>query len=74
MCAIFAKYRPTSVLHLAAKSHVDRSAAFVDTNVVGTYQVLEAARDYYGRAVELRNQFRFIHVSTDEVYAVLPAA
>ena len=76
MDAIFTRYRPTAVLHLAAESHVDRSitgaAAFIDTNVVGTYQLLEAARDYYtGLLPSQRERFRFIHVSTDEVYGTL---
>ena len=74
--AIFARYQPTAVLHLAAESHVDRSitgaAAFIDTNVVGTYQLLEAARDYHvGLPRAERERFRFIHVSTDEVYGSL---
>ena len=76
MDAIFAKYRPTAVLHLAAESHVDRSitsaAAFIETNVVGTYQLLEAARRYHSRlSPDLRDRFRFVHVSTDEVYGSL---
>ncbi|WP_040427013.1 dTDP-glucose 4,6-dehydratase [Afipia birgiae] len=74
--AIFSKYSPMAVVHLAAESHVDRSitgaAAFINTNVVGTYQLLEAARHYYGRlAPDRRTQFRFVHVSTDEVYGSL---
>ena len=76
MDAIFTKYRPTAVLHLAAESHVDRSitgaGAFIDTNVVGTYQLLEAARRYYSHlSPDLRDRFRFVHVSTDEVYGSL---
>src|SRR5467141_295145 len=76
--AILAKYQPDAVLHLAAESHVDRSindtAACIDTNVVGTYQLLEAARQYHGRlAREQRGRFRFVHVSTDEVYGTLGA-
>jgi dTDP-glucose 4,6-dehydratase len=75
---IFAKYKPTAVLHLAAESHVDRSItgarAFISTNVVGTYQLLEAARLYYARLTpDLRARFRFVHVSTDEVYGSLGA-
>lgn len=71
--AIFSRYRPTAVVHLAAESHVDRSitgaAAFINTNVVGTYHLLEAARHYYSRLTpDRRAQFRFVHVSTDEVY------
>jgi dTDP-glucose 4,6-dehydratase len=75
---IFTKYMPTSVLHLAAESHVDRSITgageFINTNVVGTYQLLEAARFYYARLMpRVREQFRFVHVSTDEVYGSLGA-
>lgn len=74
--AIFSKYNPTAVVHLAAESHVDRSitgaAAFIDTNIVGTYQLLEAAREYCTRLTpDRRSQFRFVHVSTDEVYGSL---
>lgn len=76
MDAIFARYRPTAVFHLAAESHVDRSIAgaaeFINTNVVGTYQLLEAAQAYHislSRAERAR--FRFVHVSTDEVYGSL---
>ena len=76
MDAIFARYRPTAVLHLAAESHVDRSitgaAEFIGTNVVGTYQLLEAARNYHvGLPRAERSCFRFVHVSTDEVYGSL---
>jgi dTDP-glucose 4,6-dehydratase len=74
--AVFARHRPTAVLHLAAESHVDRSitgtAPFIETNLLGTYQMLEAARHYFrGQPPDLREQFRFIHVSTDEVYGSL---
>jgi dTDP-glucose 4,6-dehydratase len=74
--AIFARYRPAGVIHLAAESHVDRSitgpAAFIDTNFVGTYQLLEAARRYFNQLTpDDRRRFRFIHVSTDEVYGSL---
>ncbi|MGE0064043.1 MAG: dTDP-glucose 4,6-dehydratase [Xanthobacteraceae bacterium] len=74
--AIFAKYKPTAVLHAAAESHVDRSidgpAAFVETNLIGTYQMLEAARSYAANlAPGEREAFRFVHVSTDEVYGSL---
>lgn len=72
---IFAAHRPEVVMHLAAESHVDRSidgpAAFVDTNITGTYTMLEAARSYWegqGRP----EGFRFHHISTDEVYGSLP--
>jgi dTDP-glucose 4,6-dehydratase len=64
------------VIHLAAESHVDRSidgpAAFIETNIVGTYSLLEATRKYWkGLSVERRDTFRFHHVSTDEVYGDL---
>lgn len=68
--------RPDAILHLAAESHVDRSitgsAAFVTTNVVGTHSLLEAARSYWMRLDRVkRSAFRFLHVSTDEVYGSL---
>ncbi|RMD79963.1 MAG: dTDP-glucose 4,6-dehydratase [Gammaproteobacteria bacterium] len=73
---VFREHRPEAVMHLAAESHVDRSidgpAAFVQTNVVGTYTLLEAARAYWGALEgEARRRFRFHHVSTDEVYGDL---
>lgn len=73
---IFDTHRPAAVLHLAAESHVDRSidgpAAFIETNIVGTYTLLEAARAYWlGLDAEAKQQFRFLHVSTDEVYGTL---
>ena len=73
---LFSQYRPDAVFHLAAESHVDRSidgpAAFIETNVVGSYLLLEAARYYWGGLSEAaRNDFRYIHVSTDEVYGSL---
>jgi len=76
--AVFQAHRPTAVLHLAAETHVDRSitgaSAFIETNVLGSYQLLEAARDYYeDLASDLRDQFRFVHVSTDEVFGSLGA-
>lgn len=73
---LFAEHRPRAVLHFAAESHVDRSihgpADFVQTNVVGTFTLLEAARQYWTglNAVE-RQAFRFLHVSTDEVFGSL---
>jgi dTDP-glucose 4,6-dehydratase len=78
MDAVLAKYQPTAVLHLAAESHVDRSisgaAPFIDTNISGTYHLLEAARHYWaGLASAPRAAFRFVHVSTDEVYGSLGA-
>ncbi|HUH40945.1 MAG TPA: dTDP-glucose 4,6-dehydratase [Castellaniella sp.] len=73
---IFAQHRPDAVLHLAAESHVDRSidgpAAFIQTNMVGTYTLLEAARRYWLTLdVAARTDFRFHHISTDEVYGDL---
>jgi dTDP-glucose 4,6-dehydratase len=73
---VFARHRPAGVVHLAAESHVDRSidgpGAFVQTNVVGTYTLLEAARAHRdGLAEPDRAAFRFLHVSTDEVYGTL---
>src|SRR5450755_2466054 len=73
--AIFAKYRPDAVVHLAAESHVDRSISgsdvFVKTNVLGTFTLLEAARKYLASARKGSDDFRFVHVSTDEVYGSL---
>jgi dTDP-glucose 4,6-dehydratase len=69
-------FRPDRIMHLAAESHVDRSitgaADFIATNVIGTFILLEAARDYWvGLQGEARDRFRFHHVSTDEVYGSL---
>lgn len=74
---VFAKHQPDAVMHLAAESHVDRSitgpADFIETNIVGTYMLLEAARAYWSGLDEARKAaFRFHHVSTDEVYGDLP--
>ncbi|WP_428543901.1 dTDP-glucose 4,6-dehydratase [Profundibacter sp.] len=73
---IFARHRPDAVMHLAAESHVDRSidgpGAFVETNVNGTYNMLEAARTYW-QAQGKPAAFRFHHISTDEVYGSLGA-
>lgn len=76
MTALFAKHQPDAVMHLAAESHVDRSidgpAAFIETNIVGTYTLLEAARQYWKDLPEVRKTaFRFHHISTDEVYGDL---
>ena len=76
MTAIFATHAPDAVMHLAAESHVDRSidgpGAFIQTNVVGTYTVLDAARAYWaGLKGERRGNFRFHHISTDEVFGAL---
>ena len=73
---IFADFRPTHVMHLAAESHVDRSidgpGEFIQTNVVGTYTILEAARKYYNSLDDAaRKNFKFHHISTDEVYGDL---
>jgi len=75
---VFAEYRPTAVLNLAAETHVDRSIdgprPFIDTNIVGTFVLLEAARAYVARLdAASRDAFRFLHVSTDEVYGTLGA-
>lgn len=74
--AIFAQYRPSAVMHLAAESHVDRSIDapddFVQTNVVGTVRLLNAARRYFdGLAGAAKDAFRFHHISTDEVFGSL---
>jgi dTDP-glucose 4,6-dehydratase len=72
MRRLFAKYEPDAVLHLAAESHVDRSidgpAPFIETNINGTFTLLDEALRYYGSA---RKDFRFVHVSTDEVFGSL---
>ena len=73
---VFAEFRPTAVMHLAAESHVDRSidgpADFIQTNIVGTYTLLESVRRYWnGLAEESKAAFRFHHISTDEVYGDL---
>lgn len=78
MDELFRQYRPRAILHFAAESHVDRSIlgpeAFVETNVRGTFALLEAARAYWTQLTgEERAQFRFLHVSTDEVYGSLGA-
>ena len=74
---IYAEYRPRGVVHFAAESHVDRSIdgpeEFVMTNVVGTFRMLEAARGYWSSLTgREKSAFRFLHVSTDEVYGSLP--
>lgn len=76
MTEIVAREAPQQILHLAAESHVDRSISgprdFVETNVIGTYSMLEAARAHWsGLEGKAKNQFRFLHVSTDEVYGSL---
>lgn len=73
---VFEKYSPTAVMHLAAESHVDRSIdgpeAFVHTNVFGTYNMLRGAHEYWQRLSETQQgSFRFLHISTDEVFGDL---
>jgi len=74
---VFTSYQPDAVMHLAAESHVDRSISgpseFIQTNIVGTYTLLEAARAYWSTlAGSTKQAFRFHHISTDEVYGDLP--
>ena len=73
--ALLAERQPSAVVNFAAESHVDRSiddpSAFVTTNVVGTFELLEAARRFLDDHPDLRESFRFLHVSTDEVYGSL---
>jgi dTDP-glucose 4,6-dehydratase len=73
---VFAEFQPDAVMHLAAESHVDRSidgpADFIETNIVGTYTLLEAARSYWqALSADRKVAFRFHHISTDEVYGDL---
>ncbi|MCG6436955.1 dTDP-glucose 4,6-dehydratase [Vibrio parahaemolyticus] len=73
---VFSEHQPDMVMHFAAESHVDRSidgpAAFIETKVMGTYHVLEAARQYWSSLEEAnKSAFRFHHISTDEVYGDL---
>ena len=73
---LFQQHQPDAVMHLAAESHVDRSidgpAEFVQTNIIGTYNLLEAARSYWNQLEsQQKAAFRFLHVSTDEVYGSL---
>jgi dTDP-glucose 4,6-dehydratase len=74
--ALFEDFQPDAVMHLAAESHVDRSidgpATFIETNIVGTYTMLECAREYWSELPDDRKAaFRFHHISTDEVYGSL---
>jgi dTDP-glucose 4,6-dehydratase len=76
MSAIMAHHQPRAVLHFAAESHVDRSIqgpeAFIQTNIIGTFRLLEAVRAYWGGlAADAETAFRYLHVSTDEVYGSL---
>ena len=73
---LLTQYRPRAVINFAAESHVDRSingpGEFIETNIVGTYRLLESVRGYWSELPEAeRNSFRFLHVSTDEVYGSL---
>jgi dTDP-glucose 4,6-dehydratase len=74
---VFERYQPQLVMHLAAESHVDRSISgpsdFIQTNIVGTYTLLEASRAYWNTLIDdAKKAFRFHHISTDEVYGDLP--
>jgi len=74
--SLFADFEPDAVMHLAAESHVDRSidgpAAFMKTNIMGTYTMLDCAREYWaGLSSDRKKDFRFHHISTDEVYGSL---
>ena len=76
VAGLLAEHRPDAVLNFAAESHVDRSidgpGAFIQTNVVGTLGLLEAVRDYWkALPADKAKAFRFLHVSTDEVYGTL---
>lgn len=73
---VFSSHQPDVIMHLAAESHVDRSidgpSEFIETNIIGTYNLLETARNYWnGLSVERKKKFRFHHISTDEVYGDL---
>lgn len=73
---VFQRHQPDAVMHLAAESHVDRSieapGAFIQTNIVGTFNMLHCARKYWsGLSADKKNKFRFLHVSTDEVFGDL---
>jgi dTDP-glucose 4,6-dehydratase len=79
MTRVFSEYRPSAVLNLAAETHVDRSidspAPFVETNIVGTFVLLETTRSYLHRSAPGdRDHFRLVHISTDEVYGTLGSA
>ncbi|OTA19163.1 dTDP-glucose-4,6-dehydratase [Xenorhabdus beddingii] len=75
--SILEQYQPDAIMHLAAESHVDRSISgpsdFIETNIIGTYTLLEATRNYWQQLPEgKKNKFIFHHISTDEVYGDLP--
>ncbi|NRP53625.1 MULTISPECIES: dTDP-glucose 4,6-dehydratase [unclassified Marinobacterium] len=77
--SVFVEFQPDIIMHLAAESHVDRSiegpSEFIETNIVGTYQLLEAARTYWSQLESYKKtNFRFHHISTDEVYGDLEGA
>lgn len=74
---VFKEHQPDAVMHLAAESHVDRSitgpAAFIETNIIGTYTLLEVTKEYWNALdKDAKSEFRFHHISTDEVYGDLP--
>lgn len=76
MTKLFMQYCPKAIIHLAAESHVDNSISspkeFINTNIIGTFSLLEAARSYFNQLSESdKAKFRFVHVSTDEVYGTL---
>ena len=78
VASLLTRHQPRAILNFAAESHVDRSiygpGAFIQTNIVGTFNLLEAAREYWNPLPEpARRHFRFLHVSTDEVYGSLDA-
>jgi dTDP-glucose 4,6-dehydratase len=78
VAALLARHKPRAIINFAAESHVDRSisgpSAFIETNIVGTFRLLGAVRDYWTGLPETQKQaFRFLHVSTDEVYGSLSA-
>jgi dTDP-glucose 4,6-dehydratase len=72
---LFTDFSPDAVMHLAAESHVDRSidapGEFISTNIIGTYVLLEASLTHWRQQSTRRKDFRFLHVSTDEVYGAL---
>ena len=72
---LFEQYKPSYLIHLAAESHVDQSIEspvnFIQSNIIGTFNLLESVRQYLDKEPELRSSFRFLHVSTDEVFGEL---
>jgi dTDP-glucose 4,6-dehydratase len=72
---LLAKYQPQAIVNFAAETHVDRSidspASFIETNINGTFALLESARQYWRKLAEARTKFRFLHISTDEVFGSL---